>query len=72
MRAGLGDIIKSAAAFSSVVVTGHEISDFSRWAKRFIVLKDGVIEKEVVVREEDRSSAVSEVTQALLEKEARL
>jgi ABC-2 type transport system ATP-binding protein len=72
MRAGLGDIIKSAAAFSSVVVTGHEISDFSRWAKRFIVLKDGAIEKEVVVREEDRSSAVSEVTQALLEKEARL
>lgn len=43
MRASVGSILSSAAAFSSVIVTGHEIEDFARWATRFLVLTDGVI-----------------------------
>ena len=43
MRASVGDILLSAAAFSSVIVTGHEVEDFARWATRFLVLSDGVI-----------------------------
>ena len=43
MRAAVGSILSSAAAFSSVIVTGHEVEDLARWATRFLVLTDGVI-----------------------------
>ena len=43
MRASVGDILSSAAAFSSVIVTGHEVEDFARWATRFLILSNGVI-----------------------------
>jgi len=43
MRDEAGAILSDAAAFSSVIVTGHELSDFSRWTTRFLVLRDGVI-----------------------------
>ena len=43
MRAVAGEILASAAAFSSVIVTGHEVADFARWTTRILVLKDGVI-----------------------------
>ena len=43
MRAVAGEILSSAAAFSSVIVTGHEVADFARWTTRILVLKDGVI-----------------------------
>lgn len=42
MRRTAGEILSSAAAFSSVIVTGHELSDFAQWTTRFIVLRDGV------------------------------
>ena len=40
MRETAGRILSDAAAYSSVVVSGHEIGDFSEWATRFLVLKD--------------------------------
>lgn len=43
MREASGSIISQVAAFSSVIVTGHEIADFAKWTTRFLVLKDGVI-----------------------------
>ena len=47
IRLASGDILSSVAAFSSVIITGHEIEDFARWTTRFLVLKDGVIASEV-------------------------
>jgi len=43
MRAAAGEALSSAAAFSSVIVTGHEIDDLARWTTRFLVLRDGSI-----------------------------
>ena len=47
MRRAAGDILSSAAAFSSVIVTGHELDDFAKWSTRFLVLRDGVIAAEI-------------------------
>ena len=41
MREMAGRILESAAAFSSVVVSGHEIEDFAKWGSRFLLLKEG-------------------------------
>lgn len=43
MRELSGTILSEAAAFSSVIVTGHELSDLAKWTTRFLVLKNGVI-----------------------------
>ena len=43
MRTSAGAVLSSAAAFSGVVVTGHELEDFARWTTRFLVLDGGVI-----------------------------
>lgn len=43
MRRSAGAILSSAAAFSGVIVTGHELEDFAQWTTRFLVLDDGVI-----------------------------
>lgn len=43
MRELAGSILSEAAAFSSVIVTGHELADLARWSTRFLVLKDGII-----------------------------
>ena len=43
MRATVGSVLSCAAAFSSVIVTGHEVEDFAQWATRFHVLSDGII-----------------------------
>lgn len=66
MRSSLGTILKEAASFSSVVVTGHEIADFAEWSKKFIVLKDGVVEREVPVSAGNEAAAVDEVHAALV------
>ena len=47
MRTATGEILSSAAAFSSVIVTGHELWDFAKWTSRFLVLRDGVIAAKV-------------------------
>lgn len=43
MRASAGRVLSTAAAFSGVVVTGHELEDFAKWTTRFLVLDGGVI-----------------------------
>lgn len=43
MREAAGAILSNAAAFSSVIVTGHEIEDFCSWTTRFLVLRNGVV-----------------------------
>jgi ABC-2 type transport system ATP-binding protein len=43
MRAAAGGIISDAAAFSAVIVTGHELDDLAKWTTRFLVLRDGTI-----------------------------
>ena len=43
MRRTAGAVLSTAAAFSSVIVTGHEIDDFARWTSRFLVLDRGII-----------------------------
>lgn len=43
MRESAGEMLSAAAAFSAVIVTGHELADLARWSTRFLVLRDGVI-----------------------------
>lgn len=43
MREAMGEVLSNAAAFSSVIVTGHEVDDFAKWTTRFLVLRDGII-----------------------------
>ena len=43
MREAAGEILSGAAAFSSVIVTGHEIDDLMKWSTRFLILREGVI-----------------------------
>ncbi len=43
MRETAGAILSTVAAFSSVIVTGHETADLARWTTRFLVLRDGAI-----------------------------
>lgn len=43
MREAAGTILSDVAAFSSVIVTGHELDDLAKWSTRFLVLREGVI-----------------------------
>lgn len=43
MRRMSGELLSNAAAFSSVIVTGHELDDFVKWTTRFLVLRGGVV-----------------------------
>ena len=43
MRESTGVLLSTVAAFSSVIVTGHELEDFSKWTTRFLVLRDGIV-----------------------------
>lgn len=47
MRLLVSEILQNAAAFSSVIATGHDIEDMAKWTTRFLVLKDGIIETEI-------------------------
>ena len=47
MRETAGAILSNAVAFSSVIVTGHELDDFAKWATRFLVLRKGIISSSV-------------------------
>ena len=65
MRDAAGEVLSNAAAFSSVIVTGHEIDDLARWTTRFLVLKDGVISSTVDAAGADRSDVRGRVEAAL-------
>lgn len=47
MRSAVGTVFAEVAAFSSVIVTGHETEDFAKWAGRILVLKDGVVAADI-------------------------
>ena len=47
LRESTGALLSTAVAFSSVIVTGHEIDDFAKWTTRFLVLRNGVISASV-------------------------
>ena len=55
MRAATGSLLSSAVAFSSVIVTGHELEDLAKWTTRFLVLHDGVLSASVEVAGQDLS-----------------
>lgn len=43
MREAMGDILKEAAAFSSVVTTGHELEEMKKWSSRVLRIEGGRI-----------------------------
>lgn len=65
MRLSMGTILSNAAAFSSVIVTGHEIEEFARWSTRFLVLRNGVIASTVQTAGADPGDLVGKVENAL-------
>lgn len=65
MREAAGTIISSVAAFSSVIVTGHEIADLVKWSTRIHVLRDGVIAATIPAAGLDAAATLARVDQAL-------
>lgn len=65
MRAAAGGILSAVAAFSSVVVTGHEISDLAKWTTRFLVLRDGVVSETLPAAGADADTLAGRVSRAL-------
>ena len=65
MREAAGEILKDAAAFSAVIVTGHEIADFARWTTRFLVLREGVVAATIPTAGADGAELVARVGAAL-------
>jgi len=65
MRSAAGAILSEAAAFSSVIVTGHEIEDFAKWTTRFLVLRDGVVSATIPSAGGDVAELVGKVSYAL-------
>ncbi len=65
MREVSGEILSAVAAFSSVIVTGHEIADLARWTTRFLVLRDGVISATIPAAGVEPADLVGRVHDAL-------
>lgn len=65
MRTAMGEILSEAAAFSSVIVTGHEVEAFASWSTRLLVLRKGVITASVSAAGGDPSEIVARVESAL-------
>lgn len=65
MRATAGSILSDVAAFSSVIVTGHEIGDMAKWTTRFLVLSDGRIKATVPAAGIDHAALAAKVDAAL-------
>lgn len=65
MRNAAGEILSNAAAFSSVVITGHELWDFAGWTTRFLVLRDGVIASKFETAGMDQTTLRERVEAAL-------
>ena len=65
MREAAGTIVSTVAAFSSVIVTGHEITDLVKWSTRILVLRNGVISATIPSAGLDAAATVSRVDQAL-------
>lgn len=66
MREVAGTILSQAAAFSSVIVTGHEIADLAKWTTRFLVLKSGFVTNTITSAGIAQDELESRVRQALI------
>lgn len=65
MRFDVIEIIKAVSAFSSVVLTGHEMSDLAKLATRFLVLSDGRISTSISTEALNETEIVSRIDNAL-------
>lgn len=65
MRRSAGEILSGAAAFSSVIVTGHEIDDLMKWSTRFLILRDGVISASISAQGVDAAELRARIDSAL-------
>ena len=65
MREAAGEIISSVAAFSNVIVTGHEIADLAKWTTRFLVLESGKITTSIATAGMEVPNIVDRVEAAL-------
>lgn len=65
MRESAGAVLSEAAAFSSVIVTGHEIADLAKFVTRFLVIRDGVASASVEVRQTGIDEASALVRKAM-------
>lgn len=65
MRFDAKEIIKSVSAFSSVVLTGHEMTDLAKLATRFLVLSDGRISASISTESLNEIEIVSRIDNAL-------
>ncbi len=65
MREAAGTIVSSVAAFSSVIVTGHEIQDLIKWSTRILVLRQGAITATIPAAGLDYAKTLDRVEQAL-------
>ncbi len=65
MHEAAGAILSTVAAFSSVIVTGHEIADLARWTTRFLVLREGKISATVPAAGVQADDLVRRVNRAL-------
>lgn len=65
LREVAGTVLSSVAAFSSVIVTGHEIADMAKWTTRFLVLRDGAIANTVEAAGVEHPALVARVEAAL-------
>ena len=65
MRVAAREILSNIAAFSSVIMTGHEVEDLAQGTTRFLVLKDGVISRAVDAAGMESAAVVEKVNAAL-------
>jgi len=65
MRMSAGEILSDAAAFSAVVVTGHEVEALSRWTSRFLLLRNGTIAATVTTAGMDEASLRQRINDVL-------
>lgn len=65
MRKSAGEILAGAAAFSSVIITGHEIEDLMKWSTRFLILRDGVISASISAQGTDPVELRARIDDAL-------
>ena len=65
MRAKTGALLSGAVAFSSVIVTGHELEDLAKWTTRFLVLRNGVISTSVETAGHEAADLRERIDEAL-------
>ena len=65
MRVQARQILSNIAAFSSVIMTGHEVEDLAALQARFLILREGRIAAEIVTAGMESGAVVEKVEAAL-------